>query len=338
MGNLTLAWRNARKNKTLHEDIAEFEKDTMKNLISLHYELKNKTYKPKPLITFVLRDPKTRVISKSNFRDRIVHHALILTTGRYFEKQFIYDSCANQIGKGNLFALKRFDYFASKVTNNFTTNAFCLKADIRHYFEEVNHEVLLSMVRRRILDNDILWLIKQILNNNPINSKIDNSSDCGMPLGNYTSQFFANVYLHDLDYFVKNILKIRYYIRYVDDFVILHHSAKQLVGWRIQINNFLKSKLKLELHSQKSRIISLSRGVDFVGFKSYYHYKLLRKRNIKSIRRKIELFKNKIIGFSELFDSYHGWQAYARWASTYKLRNKLKRDIIDILWSRIHFT
>ena len=340
MGNLTLAWRKARKNKTLNTDILNFEKDLEKNLIKLHYELKNKTYKPKNLKTFVLRDPKTRVISKSDFRDRIVHHALILVIGKDFQKQFIYDSCANQIGKGGTFALRRFDTFLRKVTNNFKKNAFCLKADVRHYFEKVDHEILMKILARRIKDNDILWLTRQILNN-AVQPFFGVANDLlnknGMPLGNYTSQFFANVYLHDLDYFVKNILKAKYYIRYVDDFVILHKSKRQLEIWKEEINSSLKNKLKIELHSQKSRIIPLNKGEDLVGFRNFYHYRLLRKRNIKGMRKKIYLFKRGEIYFDSLSDSYQGWQAYAKWADTYKLRNKIKIEIIDIIWNKIKF-
>ena len=158
---------------------------------------------------------------------------------------------------------------------------------------------------------------------------------CGMPLGNYTSQFFGNVYLHDFDYFVKHILKIKYYIRYVDDFVILHKSQKQLKIWKDKIDSFLKEKLEIQLHPQKSRIISLKRGVDFVGFKNFYHYRLLRKRNIRNMKRKIELFKNGIIDFKTLTESYQGWQAYAKWANTYKLRRKIKMEIIEVLLDKL---
>lgn len=336
MGNLTLAWRKARKNKTLNADILNFEKDLEKNLIELHYELKNKTYKPKPLKTFVLRDPKTRVISKSDFRDRIVHHAIILVIGEDFQKQFIYDSCANQINKGGTFALNRFDKFLRKVTNNFKKNTFCLKADIRHYFDEVDHEVLINILSRRIKDDDVLWLINQILNNNVVRGG-GGERHKGMPLGNYTSQFFANVYLHDLDYFVKNVLKVKYYIRYVDDFVILHKSKKKLEIWKEEIDKFLNNKLKIALHSQKSRIIPLSRGVDFVGFRNFYRYRLLRKRNIKGMRKKIRLFEKGDRYFNSLFDSYQGWQAYAKWANTHRLRNEIKKEIVDIIWGKIKF-
>ena len=191
MGNLTLAWRNARKGKTKKKDVNEFEKNLIKNLLQINYELKNKTYLPKPLKTFILRDQKTRVISKSDFRDRIVHHAFINVIAKSFESTFIYDSCANQKGKGTLFALKRFEKFKRKVTKNFTSGAFCFKADIKHYFPEVSHEELLKIIQRKIADKNILWLIQKILQNSSIS---DEQCQKGMPLGNLTSQFFANVY------------------------------------------------------------------------------------------------------------------------------------------------
>ena len=138
-------------------------------------ELKYQTYKPKPLKTFILRDPKTRKISKSDFRDRIVHHALLRVIEPIFDKTFIYDSCANRKGKGNLFAIKRFDLFIRKVSRNGKINGwfnnnqikgYCLKADIKHYFQEVNHEILLKIIKRKIKDEKVIWLIKRILNNN----------------------------------------------------------------------------------------------------------------------------------------------------------------------------
>lgn len=153
-----------------------------------------------------------------------------------------------------------------------------------------------------------------------------------MPLGNLTSQFFANVYLNELDYFVKNELKAKYYIRYVDDFVILHNSKEQLEKWKEQIGFFLKDKLRLQLHPDKSRIISLSRGVDFVGFRNFHKHRLLRKRNLRTISKKIIKFEKKEVSFGSLLDSFQGWQAYAKWADSYNLRRKIKKKIISILW------
>ena len=238
MSNLILAWRKARKGKTKKHYVKEFEENLIKNLLELSEELKNQTYKPKPLKTFILRDPKTRKISKSDFRDRIIHHALVRVIEPIFDKTFIYDSCANRIGKGNLFALKRFHKFMRKVTINRSRKAFCFKADIKHYFQEVDHDILIHIIKRKISDEKVIWLINQILDN------FDNQEK-GMPLGNLTSQFFANVYLNELDRFVKHKIKAKHYIRYVDDFVLLSDSKEQLVIGGGGVWGFFTRKIKI---------------------------------------------------------------------------------------------
>ncbi|MFH1711067.1 MAG: RNA-directed DNA polymerase [Nanoarchaeota archaeon] len=148
-----------------------------------------------------------------------------------------------------------------------------------------------------------------------------------MPLGNLTSQFFANVYLNELDYFVKHNLKAKFYIRYVDDFVILHNSKEQLEIWKKEIENFLRENLNLEIHPQKSGIISLSRGIDFVGFRNFYHHKLIRKRNIRKMLLKIKNYKTGKTNKSEILDIFQGWNAYAKWADSYKLRRGVVKKI-----------
>jgi len=172
--NLIFAWKKARKGKTKKNYVIEFEVNLRENLLKLQEELKNQVYKPEPLKTFILRDPKTRKISKSAFRDRVVHHALVRIIEPIFEKSFIHDSCANRIGKGNLFALKRFEQFIRKVSENGKINGlfsdnqikgYCLKADIKHYFEEVNHEILIKIISKKIKDEKVIWLIKRILEN-----------------------------------------------------------------------------------------------------------------------------------------------------------------------------
>jgi len=161
--NIILAYKKARKGKTKKLYVKQFELNLLENLEQLQFELMTKTYKPKPLIHFVLRDPKTRKISKSDFRDRIIHHAICNILEPIFEKSFIHDSCANQKGKGNLFAIKRFEKFQRKVTNNLTTYSYCLKADIKHYFQEVNIEILLQILKNKISDEKTIWLVEQIL-------------------------------------------------------------------------------------------------------------------------------------------------------------------------------
>ena len=163
--NITLAYKNARKGKTKKRYVKEFEENLKQNLLQLQEELKTQTYKPKPLVTFILRDPKTRKISKSDFRDRIVHHAVIQLIEPFFDKSFICDSCANRKEKGTLFAIKRFEFFRKRVTHNFTGKAFCFKADIKHYFQEVNHLVLIALLEKKIKDKQVIWLVKQILDN-----------------------------------------------------------------------------------------------------------------------------------------------------------------------------
>jgi RNA-directed DNA polymerase len=202
-------------------------------LLQLQKELRKQTYEPKPMKTFIIRDPKTRVISASSFRDRVVHHVLCNIIEPIFDKAFICDSYANRKDKGTHAALKRFDYFVRKISGNgmLLSNAkdsnqvygYALKADIRHYFDSVNHEVMVHCIRRKIQDEKVLWLVKKILDNH--NGEVLGK---GMPIGNLTSQFFANVYLNELDYFVKHRLKAKYYIRYVDDFVILDASKEKL--------------------------------------------------------------------------------------------------------------
>ena len=316
--NLVLAFKKARKGKTKKIYVLEFQENAIKNLEQLQFELMSQTYKPKPLETFILRDPKTRKISKSDFRDRIIHHALCNIIEPILQKIFIYDSCANQKRKGSLFAIKRFDLFKRKATNNLKSEAFCFKADIKHYFEEVNHETLIQTIKRKIKDEKIIWLIKNILER-----ETTRSITKGMPLGNLTSQFFANIYLNELDHFVKHNLKVKYYLRYVDDFIILHKSKKQLKKLMKEVDKFLKTKLKLELHPQKSKITLLSKGIDFVGFRNFYHHRLLRKRNVRGMKGKIELFKEGKIFLEKFSEICQGWEAYAKWADAYKLRKDL---------------
>ena len=182
--NLELAYKKARKGKTTRDYVLEFEHNLQDNLLQLRSDLLFHSYRPKPLQTFILRDPKTRKISRSAFRDRIVHHALCNIIEQFFERSFIFDSYANRKGKGTLKAIERFAHFSRKVTHNNTQRAFVLKADIKQYFENVNHALLLGIIQKKIRDQKILWLIKKILSNYSAAEK-----NVGMPLGNLTSQF-----------------------------------------------------------------------------------------------------------------------------------------------------
>ena len=182
------------------------------------------------------------------------------------------------------------------------------------------------MISRKIKDAKIIGLIKQILNN--FDSDIKN---VGMPLGNYTSQFFANIYLNELDYFVKHNLKAKYYIRYVDDFVILHRNKQTLFEYKDKINEFLKKELLLELHPDKSNIMPLRNGISFLGYRIFYFHKLLRKRNKRKFLKKfnyyLDYYKEEIISEEEFMTFLRGWFGYSIWADTYIFRKDLLEQI-----------
>ena len=219
-------------------------------------------------------------------------------------------------------AIERFDKFKRKVSKNNTRTCFVLKADIKHYFEEINHQTLINIIKRKIKDEKVIWLIQQILS--------ANNKTKGMPLGNLTSQFFANLYLNELDSFAKHKLKAKHYIRYVDDFVILHESKEQLENWKVKINDFLKEKLKIELHPSKSNILKLDSGINFLGFRIFYYHKLIRKSNLKNFDRKFNnlkiLFNEEVVGREKALGSLEGWLAYCSHANTHKYRRHLMRN------------
>ena len=324
--NLEAAFKKAKKRKSTKPYVLEFEKNLSENLMKLRNELAFHTYKPAPLKTFIICDPKTRKICKSAFRDRVVHHALIRLIEPIFDKTFIFDSYANRKGKGVHSALKRFDCFKRKVSKNNTRNCYVLKADIRHYFETVDQNVLINILSKQIKDKRVIWLIRRILEN--YSSK---QTGKGMPLGNLTSQFFANVYLNELDQFVKHKLKAKYYLRYVDDFVVLHNSKELLENCKEQINNILKNELKIELHPDKSKIIPLLKGISLLGFRTFYYHKLLRKSNLKKFLRKLAELKEKLnlclITEDDLAESVQGWVGYAMHGNTYSLRKTLFKNL-----------
>ncbi|MFQ5621169.1 MAG: RNA-directed DNA polymerase, partial [Candidatus Nanoarchaeia archaeon] len=197
---------------------------------------------------------------------------------------------------------------------------YILKADIKQYFQTVDHEVLLEIIQGRVKDENVLWLVRAILEN--YNS---GQEGVGMPLGNWTSQFFANVYLNELDQFVKHRLRAKCYIRYVDDFVILHHSRKSLQYYERKIKGFLP-RLKLSLHPNKCKILRLDKGVGFLGFRIFPYHRIPRKRNIRKAEKRLSsLLSAYELGDADawfILDSWHGWNGYAMHGNTHQLRKR----------------
>ncbi len=279
--NLFLAWEEFRRGKAKKRDVQEFEFNLEDNIFQLHEELRNETYYHLPYTAFYITDPKLRHIHKACIRDRILHHAIFRILYPIFDPIFIYDSYSCRLGKGTHRAVKRLKKFANALSRNNRRNIFVLKCDVKKFFDSVNHTIILELIQRKIKAPNILWLIKILIDS------FESKPGTGLPIGNVTSQLFANIYLNELDQFVKHELKINYYLRYCDDFVILNTNGRCLLGTITRIQNFLKSRLKLSLHPNKIIIRKYSQGIDFLGYVARPHCITLRTKTKNRMLRKI---------------------------------------------------
>ncbi len=315
--NLYLGFLKARKGKRKKLVVLRFEQNLEKNLFKLNKELLEESYFLGDYRKFIIFEPKKRIISALPFRDRVVQHAVCNLIGEIFEKSFIYDSYACRKGKGTHKALDRLRSFLRK------EDFYVFKGDIKKYFFSVNHLILKRIIKRKIQDEKLLRLLDRIID-----------SGEGIPIGNLTSQLFANIYLNELDYFVKHRLKAKYYIRYMDDFIILDKDKKILQDYRKAIEEFLKT-LKLELHPKKVRIFPARLGIDFLGYVVFKDYTLVRKRTLKkakkNIKKKIQQYNSEKIDFDKLMQSFNSWNAYLDKADSYRLKRRLKEEFKSLM-------
>lgn len=230
---------------------------------------------------FIVADPKVRRIHKATVRDRLVHHALFRVLYPLFDQSFIHDSYSCRVGKGTHRAVRRLEVFSRRLGFNGRRNFWALKCDVRRYFDSVDHGILLSLIQRRVGDDGALWLVERIL------ASFHTVLGRGLPLGNVTSQLFANIYLNELDRFVKHDLGCRYYLRYCDDFLILSRDSSGLGLYRDWIAGFLSSSLRLELHPDKVSIRKYSQGIDFLGYVVRPHHTVLRTRTKRRMLTRI---------------------------------------------------
>jgi retron-type reverse transcriptase len=285
------------RGKRKRKDVAEFQLKFMNNISLLHQELADKTYKHRSYQAFKINDPKPRDIHKASVRDRLVHHAIYRIIYPYFDRKFIFDSYSCRIGKGTHRAMNRFRDFGRKVSRNNTRTAWVLKCDIRKFFANIDHKILLDILAKHISDRDVLWLLKQIIES--FNSKGEIGT--GLPLGNLTSQLLINIYMNEFDHFVKRELKAKHYVRYADDFVILSECKSYLENLQPPIKRFLKNRLKLSLHPEKIFIKTLSSGIDFLGWVHFPDHRNLRKSTMRRMYRKVTKRP-----FCEIYQSYLG--------------------------------
>lgn len=269
--NLLEAWIEFSADKDKREDVAEFRLRLMKHLLQLHKDLKNRTFVHGPYMPFKINDPKPRNIHKATVKDRILHRALYRKLYPFFDRTFISDSYSCRIDKGTHRAFKKFSEFARQMSRNHTKTVWVLKCDIRKFFASVDHQILSDILNSYIPDQDIIHLLNQI-----IGSFHSSNPNIGMPLGNLTSQLFANIYMNKFDQFIKHRIKAKYYIRYADDFVILNTNRKLLLSIITDIGKFLKESLHLSLHPNKTFLKTFASGVDFLGWTHFPDHRVLR--------------------------------------------------------------
>ncbi len=268
-----------------------FNYNLEQELFKLHSELAEKTYCPGTYRSFRIYDPKPRLISAAPYRDRVVHHALCNIIVPLIEKSFIHDSYANRIGYGSHRALERFIKFAR-------SSRYVLQCDIRKYFPSIDHEILKQIIRRKIKCQDTLWLIELIIDSsNPQETVIEYFSGDdlltpilrrhGLPIGNLTSQFFANLYLNNFDHFIKEKLGAKKYLRYVDDFALFSDDWEFLTQARREIEKYLTT-LRLIIHPIKSQLFETRYGANFVGFRVLPDRVRVRNDNLRRARRRLK--------------------------------------------------
>ena len=276
----------------------------MDNIFDLFNDLKNKTYKHGEYRAFNISDPKPRRIHKATIRDRLLHHLIYQELYEYFDSKFIHDSYSCRLQKGTHKAINRFRDFFRKVSNNNTKTCWVLKCDIKKFFANIDHNILKQILSKAGFDTDILWLLSQVINSFFSPRHIYAMADIckvGLPLGNLTSQLLVNIYMNEFDHFVKRELKVKYYIRYADDFVILHNDKIELEKLIPRISDFLEKELKLQLHPDKVFIKTIASGVDFLGWVHFPEHRVLRtatkRRMLKKLKGNLkEESKNSYLG------------------------------------------
>jgi RNA-directed DNA polymerase len=334
--NLYLAHLKARRGgKRKKPRVAEFEHNLGENLLGLQEELAMQVYRPQPYHNFIVIERKERKISAAAYRDRVVHHALINVIGPIFEARFIHDTYANRAEKGTHRALDRAQYFARRYP-------YALKCDVREFFPSIDHAILRDLLARHVVCGCTLWLVDRILESGagvladrytpalfPGDDLFSLARPRGLPIGNLTSQHWANLYLHPLDLFIKQELHCRAYLRYSDDFLLFATDKPTLHHWREEIIGFLQT-LRLTLHERQAQVFPVKNGIDFLGWRLFPHYRRLRRDNVRHavrrLRRQQAAFARGELSQEALTASVQAWLAHAAHGNTYQLRRRVLRQ------------
>lgn len=340
--NLLRAYQTCKKHKTNSQECMEFTCNLEKNLLALERELRSRQYRPGRAVAFVVTKPKLREVFAAQFRDRVVHHLLYNYLAPVYEPRFIYDSWACRVGKGTHGAMKRlqdFEWQASEGGRN--RESYYLQMDIKSFFTSIDKQCLYSILARNIKNPEILWLSKVIIFHDPARdippqlnsppklfrqlprdkSLFTVKRGRGLPIGNLTSQFFANMYLNELDCYIKHVLKVKRYVRYVDDWIIIGTSILELRVYERVITEFVESSLKLVIQTKKTVVGRVSDGIDFVGYIVRPHYILVRRRVVWQCRRAVE--SAMVFGAAEQKRVVVSYQGHMLKAQSYALRRAM---------------
>lgn len=336
--NLVLAARKAGRGKGRKPNVVAFRFHLEREILAIQRELADGTYRPGPYRAFPIREPKPRLISAAPFRDRVVHHALMNLLAPVLERGFIEHSFANREGKGTHAAVRLFQRWSRR-------RSWVLKGDVAKYFPSIDLEILKALVARKVKDRRVLDLVGRIVDaSNPQEPVVHHfpGDDLytpferrrGLPLGNLTSQWLANLYLDPLDHFVKEVLRERHYLRYVDDFVVLGDDPSHLHEVRRRIGDFLVG-LRLRLHPDKCQVFPVARGTRLLGFRVFPDRVLLPKQNARRAGRRMRRLARCLaageVTAEEVRASVHGWLGHARHARSWRVRRRVLGELMGEL-------
>lgn len=329
--NLLDAAQKAQRGKRFRPNVLTFNYNLETELIQLQHQLRTHTYRPGAYTTFEIKSPKPRMISAAPYRDRVVHHALCTIITPIFESIFIHDSYANRVGFGSHRALRQFTRFTR-------SSRYILQCDIRKYFPSIDHDILKSLLRRKIKCPDTLRLLDLIIDNsNPQEPRnIHYPGDDlltpltrkrGLPIGNLTSQFFANIYLNGFDHFCKRELHTQKYLRYADDFAFFSDDATVLTDIRPKLETYLANHLRLHIHPIKSQQFETRHGANFVGFRILPHQIRIQSQSLKRGRIKLRdlqrTYAEQSITLTTLQKSLKSWFAHLNHGNTHHLQQQI---------------
>jgi len=327
--NLFLAWEEFRKGKNSRKDVQEFEWKLEQNIFSLYRDLQSHQYKHGEYTAFSICDPKQRKIHKASVRDRVLHHAVFKILNPIFEPTFIAHSFSCREGKGTHKAVDALEGWLRKTSRNYTMQCFALKCDIQQFFASVDHAVLLSILAKVIKDDDTLWLLKEIIGSFHTPGYPENELK-GIPIGNLTSQLFANIYMNELDQFMKQQLRVKQYIRYTDDFVIVDSDKSKLENLLPPVNKFLKEQLHLSLHPRKIILRKFGQGIDFLGYVILPHHRTLRtrtkRRMFRKLQNRVRSYKTNVGSESSVESSLQSYLGVLSHANTHRIRERLQNQ------------